>query len=137
MSLWNKRFSLLTILPALALCVSACGDDIGLGADNQLVVTNHTDSFQFQIANMTGVTETLSYTWENTGDQATVNIVQWLSDGSTILTIRDADGTVVLEDDIAEDDDTDSAVGVAGDWSIGLTMQSAEGAFSVSVQKKE
>ena len=80
--------------------------------------------------------ETLSYRWDNTGTQATVVITDGISSGSAILTIEDAAGTVVHQDDIANDNDTDTAVGVSGSWRILIDIQNVTGNFTVSVWKK-
>jgi hypothetical protein len=130
---FGNIFSFLLIL---AIGVTACGGEIGLGPDNQLEVTNATDNFQFQVSNMESVSETLSYTWQNTGTQATIDISQAITAGSAILTIEDADGTVVHQEDIADDNDTDTAVGVAGSWTIKVEVQSANGTFNFRVQRR-
>jgi hypothetical protein len=120
----------------LAVVFAACSGDNVLGPDNQLEVTAATDNFQFQVSNMDNISQTLSYNWENTGTQATIDISQAITSGSAILTIRDADGTVVHEEDIADDNDTDTSVGVAGTWVIEVRIQSASGTFNFRVQKK-
>jgi hypothetical protein len=128
--------NIFSILLMLAVGVTACGGDMGLGPDNQLEVTNASDNFQFQVSNIESVSETLSYTWQNTGTQAKIDISEAITAGSAILTIEDANGTVVHQEDIADDNDTDTAVGVAGDWTIQVSIQSATGTFNFRVQKQ-
>ena len=130
----NRTVSMLVLLSAGAL--AACSGDNTLGPDNQLEVTSATDNFQFQVSNMDKISQTLSYTWQNTGTQATIDISQAIASGSAILTIRDAGSTVVHQEDIANDNDTDTSVGVAGDWTIEVRIQSATGTFNFRVQKK-
>ncbi len=130
----GKRASLFSTLAVLVMGFAACDGDIGLGPDNQLEVTNAADNFQFQVSVMESVTETLSYTWQNSGTQATIDISQAITAGSAILTIRDAGGTVVHQEDIADDNDTDTAAGVAGSWSIEVEIRSATGTFNFRVQ---
>jgi len=125
----------LSAMMFLVVSLASCDGDIGLGPDNQLEVTSAVDNFQFQVSNMESVSETLSYTWQNNGTQATIDISQAITAGSAILTIRDADGTVVHQEDIAEDNDTDTAAGVAGAWSIEVRIQSVTGTFNFRVQK--
>src|SRR5690348_10404371 len=60
-------------------------------------VTNVTDNFQLQATGVVNVTTTKSYTWENTGPQATVNHSTTTTAGSAQLTIKDANGTVVYD----------------------------------------
>lgn len=126
------------LLPMLLMAASltACSSDNSLGPDNQLEVTNATDDFQFQVSNMDRVSQTLSYLWENTGTQATIDISQAIASGSALLTIRDDFGNVVYQEDIADDNDTDTAVGDAGMWAIEVRIQSATGTFNFRLQKK-
>ena len=136
MSHTKHRVSLVAALLVLTASFSACDGAIPLGPDNQLEVTNAADNFQFQVSNMENVSETLSYVWENSGTQATVDISQAIAGGSPILTIRDADGTVVHQEDIAEDDNTDTAVGVAGSWDIEVRIRNTTGTFNFRVQRR-
>ena len=112
-----------------------CNDDSLIGPENQLEVTSATDQFQFQLTALNGVTDSRSYNWENTGTSATVDISQAITSGSAILTIRDARGTTVLRSDIADDNDTTTSVGVAGDWRIDIALTDATGTFNVIIQK--
>ncbi len=130
----RNRAGLLSILAVFVMGFAACDGDIGIGPVNQLEVTNAADNFQFQVSAMESVSETLSYTWQNSGTQATIDISQAITSGSAILTIRDANGTTVHQEDIAEDNDTDTAVGVAGSWSIEVEIESATGTFNFRVQ---
>ena len=81
-------------------------------------------------------TDDLTYSWGNTGTQATIDISQSISTGSVILIIKDHAGTVVHQDDITNADSADTAVGVAGDWSIEIQIRNATGTFDIAVQKK-
>ena len=77
-----SRFPLVRLIPALTLVVFACGGDNVIGPDNQLEVTNAADNFQYQVSNLDNVTETMQYTWQNTGTQATIDISQAITGGS-------------------------------------------------------
>lgn len=132
---WNStRQVVFTFLVAGML--TGCGGGNLIGPTNQLEVGTAVDNFQFQVSNLDNVSQGLSYTWENTGDQATVDISQAITAGSVILTIRDADGTVVHEEDIRQDNDTDTAVGVAGRWTIEFQLDEVTGTFNVIAQRK-
>ncbi len=76
-----------------------------------------------------------SYDWENTGTQATIDVTQAISGGSAFLTIRDAEGTVLYQEDVAADADTTTPVGVAGTWRIEVRLESTTGTFNFRVQK--
>jgi hypothetical protein len=124
-----------SLVLAAALAVVGCGGD-PLGPSGQLQVDKAVDTFLITALTLEDANETLSYRWDNTGTQATVVITDGISSGSAILTIEDASGTVVHQDDIADDNDTDTAVGVAGSWRIQIDIQNVTGNFTVSVWKK-
>jgi len=116
--------------------LTACGVSDSLGPVATVEATNSVDQFQLQVLAMEDGTGTRTYAWENTGTQATVDIVQNISSGSAILTIQDASGTVVHQEDIANDNDTDTSVGIAGSWTIEVRMEKATGWFNIAVAKK-
>jgi len=118
------------------LTFGACDSANLIGPDNQLEVNTAADNFQFQVSALDNVSEDLSYTWENTGTQATVDISQAITGGTALLTITDAAGTVVLQDDIGNNNDTDTSVGVAGTWSIDIDLAGATGTINFRVQRK-
>lgn len=119
---------------AAALLIG-CGDGNLIGPDNQLEVTNAIDQFQFQLTDLVEVDDSRSYTWQNTGTQATIDISQAITGGSAFLTILDADGTVMYQEDIADDSDTTTPIGVTGGWRIEVRLESVTGTFNFRVQK--
>jgi len=124
---------------AFAACIilaiiPACSGD-PLGPEGQFQVTSSVDFFLIQMWNLDDADDTHSYQWENTGTQATVDISQGTSNGSVMLIIKDAAGTVVHQADVLDDNDTDTAVGVAGTWTIDLQLQNVTGSFDVSIMK--
>lgn len=126
----------ISVLGALAiLLMSACGDGNLIGPDNQLEATNATDQFQFQLTALVDVTDSRTYTWTNTGTQATIDISQAITGGTALITIRDADGTVMYSEDAADDNDTTTAAGTAGAWQIEVRLTDTTGTFNFRVQK--
>ena len=119
-----------------AIALAGCGSSNLIGPENQLEVTNAADNFEFQVSNMDNVSQSLSYLWENTGNQATIDISQAMTAGSAVLTIRDDAGTIVHQEDLRNDNDTDTAVGVAGNWSIDLQLNGASGTLNFRVQRR-
>ena len=118
------------------LLIAGCEDSsTGIGPENQLEVTNAVDQFQFQLTALDDVTDRRNYDWENTGTQATVDISQAISGGSAVLRITDAAGTVLYENDVADDQDGTTPVGVAGTWRIEVVLSRTTGTFNFRVQK--
>lgn len=129
------RFSW-TLLSAALLLTVGCGDSANLiGPENQLEVTNAIDQFQFQLTALDDVTDIRRYDWQNTGTQATIDVSQAITGGSAILVIRDADGVVLYEADIAEDSDSTTPAGVPGTWRIEVVLTDTTGTFNFRVQK--
>ena len=131
----NKR-TFPALLAATLLVAAGCDSGVNLIApENQLEVTNAVDQFQFQLSALHSVTDRRSYDWENTGEQAKIDISQAITAGSALLTILDADGSVMYSADIAEDSDTNTPTGRSGIWRIEVVLTNATGTFNFRVQK--
>lgn len=130
-----KTLRMFALSAALMAAVAACGDSNVIGPDNQLEVTNAQDNFQLQVSALDEVSQTLEYSWQNTGTQATIDVSQAITSGTAILTITDADGTVVYEEDLADDSDGQTLVGVAGAWGIRLVLDGVTGTFNFRAQR--
>ncbi len=126
---------MLALSAALMTAVAACGDSNVIGPDNQLEVTNAQDNFQLQVSALDEVSQTLEYSWENTGTQATIDVSQAITSGAAMLTITDADGTVVYQEDLADDSDGQTLVGVAGAWGIRVVLDGVNGTFNFRAQR--
>ena len=84
---------------------------------------------------MVEVTQTLDYTWHNTGTTADVNQSGVITGGSGTLRILDADGTQVYSRSLTETGTFATSAGTSGDWSIEVTLSSASGTLNFRVQK--
>lgn len=116
---------------------------IGCGSGNNVLasqfqpqVNNAADNFQFQATGVTNVTQTLTYTWPNSGIAATVNQATTVTKGQAILNIRDASGVQVYSADLLNNGTFDTATGQTGNWTIVLTLTNYSGTLNFRVQKK-
>ena len=126
----------LSLFPGLLLLVStACSGDNALGPANQLEVTNVTDNFQLQATSLENVSQTLSYTWNNTGTMANIDQSGVLSSGSATLTIRDGAGVQMYAVSLGETGTFATDEGTAGSWSIRVQLSGASGALNFRAQK--
>ena len=135
----NYRHSLLigrigTVL--LASLLVGCGGDSVTNPRFQPEISNQTDNFQFQATNTRNVTQTVEYTWANTGVQANVNQATTLTKGSATLVLRDPDGTQVYSRSLTENGTFVSNAGKTGNWKIRVVISNADGTFNFRVQKK-
>lgn len=129
------RRVMLGTLIASAVVVGACGDNNPIGPSNQPEVANNRDNFQFQASNLQGTTQTLTYTWENTGTSANVNQSGQISGGSARLTLRDASGTERYTRALTETGTFTSASGTTGNWRIEVRLENVTGTLNFRVQK--
>ena len=124
------------ILGAVALIlVSACSSSNMLGPDNQLQVSNQTDTFEWQATAMDNISQTLTYDWENTGTTADVNQSSSISGGSGTLTIRDDQGTQVYTRSLGENGTFATQSGTAGTWTIEVTLSGSSGMVNFRTEK--
>ena len=138
MRMTHPRKSVRTLLFGALVITVACTDTVSpIGPDNQLNVTNEIDQFELGVVNLDEVTETQRFDWENTGTQATIDVNQSITDGSAILTVRDADGTVLYQEDVAQDSDGNTPEGVPGTWEIEIVFDETSGTFNFSVERTD
>jgi hypothetical protein len=113
-----------------------CGSDVNpIGPSNQPQITNATDSFQFQASNLVRVTQTLTYTWANTGTQANVDQSGVITDGTATLIVRDAAGNQVYNRSLRDTGSFTSTSGTSGSWQIEVRLTDVTGTVNFRVQK--
>ena len=123
------------LMGAMALSVG-CGSDNTLSPQFQPEITNNTDNFQFQATGVTHVSQTLTYTWSNTGTAANVDQSCAITQGSATVQIRDNQGTLVYNRTLADGGTFVTSTGVAGTWSIRVTLNNVDGTLNFRAQKK-
>ena len=129
-----KNAHRLAMLAAVAL-LAGCANE--LGPENEREIVNSTDRFSYSVFNLDEVTDSERFQWENTGTRAKIDIVQGVTEGDVLLTIQDAEGTLMYRDDIADDNDTVTEAGVPGTWIIEVSYQDTSGAFNFTVSKED
>ena len=121
---------------ALLLALFGCGTGSSLNPQFQPQVANATDTFQFQSTGVTNVSETLTYTWQNTGIAANVDQATTVSAGSAVVMIRDAAGTQVYSAGLQTNGSFQSATGQTGNWTVQVVLQGYSGTLNFRVQKR-
>jgi hypothetical protein len=114
------------------LALGACSDPL---APFQPEVSNVADNFALQATGVSGVSRTVSYTWNNSATRATINHSTTTTAGSTQLTVRDAAGTIVYSRALAPSLNEPTTTGVAGAWTVQLQMSSYSGTLNFRAQK--
>ena len=131
------RCGAVTILAA-CLLLTGCGSNPTTaptpGIQPQIV--NLVDDFSYQVSNVKNFSGTASYSWQNTGIAANVNQATTVTNGTMMLTIRDANGTEVYSRSLADNGTFVTANGVTGAWTIQVTYMLASGTVNFRSQKK-
>jgi hypothetical protein len=122
-------------LALFALLAAACDSPTGPLGPFQPQINNAADNFQLQATNVTALSTTLSYNWQNTGTRATINHSTTTTAGTAHLTVRDNIGTVVYDKDLVPSLNEPTATGVAGVWTIQLTLANYSGTLNFRAQK--
>lgn len=117
---------------AALLLLAGCSDSL---APFQPEINNATDNFQFQATGLTSVSFLRTYTWQNTGTAATVNHSSAVTGGTTLLVIRDANGTQVYSDSLKASGTPATTTGVAGAWTIRVELTAVSGTLNFRAQK--
>ena len=124
-----------TLASALLVAISACSSNNSL-APYQPQVSNVADNFGLQATGVANVTSTQSYTWANSGTRATINHSTTTSSGTTLLVIKDAAGTTVYSRALSPSlNEPTSPIGVAGNWTLQLTLTNYTGTMNFRAQK--
>lgn len=99
-------------------------------------VANETDSFAYQVSSVKNFSGAASYSWENTGVAASVDIASAQESGSAVIVLADADGNHVFEEPVSTNGSFPSATGTAGSWTILVYYTSFTGTVNFRAQKK-
>jgi hypothetical protein len=121
----------------LALCLAGCGgsSNSALNPAFQPEVANNTDNFQFQSTGVTNVTQTLRYTWVNTGIRATIDQACAITAGTAVVNVRDSQGAMVYSAGLQNNGSFTSVAGQTGNWQIEVVLSGVSGTLNFRVQK--
>jgi hypothetical protein len=128
MAMTRRRPRYLASLGLLVM-VAACLDSIvrQLGPDNDPVVVNTPDKFQFTAADLENVNDKLTFVWPNSGVKAALHHDSFIHHGYGILVIHDAVGQMVDSTLLELDLDTETGTGTPGNWNLTVIFAAARG----------
>ncbi len=119
---------------ASVVSIAACSENPL--APYQPEVNNVADNFALQATGVANVTATQSYTWANSGTRATINHSTTTQSGTTLFVIKDASGTTVYSKALSPSlNEPTVPGGVAGNWTLQLTLANYTGTMNFRVQK--
>lgn len=113
----------------LLVMVAACLDSIvrQLGPENDPVVVNTPDKFQFTAADLENVNDKLTFVWPNSGTKAALHHDSFIHHGYGILVINDAAGQMVDSTLLELDLEAETGSGAPGNWTLTLIFAAARG----------
>lgn len=108
---------------------SGCADSVvrELAPENDPQVINTPELFQFSAADLRNVNEKITWVWLNPAPKAALSHDSFIHHGYGILIITDAAGVQVDSTLLELDLETETRVGVPGDWTLTLILASARG----------
>ena len=136
MTSMQVRCASVLVVLALTVLTVACDDDNPAGPSaNTPGISNVTDDFQFNLADVTNYSTNGGYTWRNTGNTARVTQSSAISAGTGILQIRDSGGRVVYSRALSDTGGATTEAGPVGDWRIDVMPSGVTGTINFRVQK--
>jgi hypothetical protein len=122
---------------ATVLLFAACGSDQVTAPRFEPQIVNSADDFSFQATDVDGVTQTLEYTWENSGSLANVTQSSSISTppGSAMLVIIGGANNQVYSRSLTEVGTFTSSPCMAGTWKIRVILNDVRGTMNFRVQK--
>jgi hypothetical protein len=131
----TRKYLLPFTIVGASLFLESCNNNV-LDPQFEPEISNTTDSFEFQATDVRDVSQTVQYTWQNSGTMANINQSGSISAGSATLTINDADGTEIYRADLSETGTFITSAGKAGNWSISLSLSGFDGTLNFSSEKR-
>lgn len=111
---------------ALLGVLPGCHDSLTSPGINPEIV-NQADHFAHQVSNIKSYSATASYTWSNSGAQATINQACSVSAGTATLIVLDGAAVQVYTRSLAENGIFTTASGTPGTWTIRIVHDGLSG----------
>jgi hypothetical protein len=113
----------------LLVMVPGCLDSIvrQLGPENDPVVVNTPDKFQFTATDLENVNDKLTFVWPNPAAKAALHHDSFIHHGYGILVIHDAAGQMVDSTLLELDLEAETGSGTPGNWNLTLIFAAARG----------
>jgi hypothetical protein len=121
-------------LPLLVISAS-CQEQENTLQPSQITYSDLPDIFSFSVTGMDNVTDHEFFLWTMTGDQATVDVISGLTEGSAFLQMRGGNGQIVFADDLRAGVDTVTDVNFPGLWQIDIVFEKADGDISIAIER--
>jgi hypothetical protein len=102
-----------------------------LGPDNNVKVTNLVGHFELTADNIQNVTTRMTYAWQNPGVYAAIQHLSFTPHGTTLLIIKDADGTEVYNGKLLYELDDRTLDGTPGEWTVIFSLNKSVGQIDV------
>ncbi len=116
------------------LIVAACNRGEPFGPDNRPEFSNDTNLFQWRADAMENISETQSFTWQNTGGWAIVRADPELTEGNALLRIWGATARPVFARDLERQFAAPTLLDTAGAWTIEIRLSAATGSLVLRVE---
>jgi hypothetical protein len=115
----------------VAAAVGCSNPSETLGPDNNVAVTNLVGHFHLTVDNIQNVTTRMTYTWQNPGVYAAIQHLSFMPHGTTLLIIKDADGTEVYNGKLLYELDDRTLNGTPGQWTVIFSLDRSVGQIDV------
>ncbi|HSH00665.1 MAG TPA: hypothetical protein VLB27_11465 [candidate division Zixibacteria bacterium] len=129
MFLKRSLFSILT-LAVMGLVGCSGQDPVSPLAGFQPEISNAQDAFQLQATALDGVSGVVSYPWQNSGSQATINHSSAVDSGAVTVTIYDDSGAQVYGNPLVASLNEQTTTGQPGRWIIVVEMTDVYGSLN-------
>jgi len=126
-----RRVITLLGLGVVALA-AACAEPVktGFGPENDLQVTNQTDTFSLGVNDLKNVFTELSYTWRNTEVRARIFHCSFLPHGESRLVVVDVAGDTVYDRSLLYRLEGLSEAGAPGNWTVYVSFYGSLGSWA-------